>query len=476
MTKTNWITAIALSLALNQARADDWSRFRGPNGLGTTEASALPTEFGPETNVIWKTALPPGYSSPILSKDRIFLTAYEGKKLLTLSLDRETGKILWQAESPRDREDKLDRRNSPASPSAATDGKDVFVFFHHYGIVAYDFEGNERWRYPLGPFNNVYGMGASPILAEDKVILVCDQSTNSFVIALGKEDGRVHWKTDRPEAKSGHSTPVLYYPESGPPQLIVPGSFLLTAYSVDSGEKIWWVSGLSFEMKSTPVLDNGVIYINGYGSPMNQPGKHIKVRSFEEALQQDVNKDGLLTEDEVDNQTKALFGFVDLKSDGLLDSEDWGFYADAMASTNGLLAIKVGGKGDMTDTNILWQYHRAVPQLPSPLLYKGILYMVNDGGIVTTFKPENGEVIGQGRIKDAVDKYYASPVAADGKVYMTSEQGKVAVLKPDGGLTPLVVNDLGESCYATPAIGREGRIYLRTVSTLYCFGSDGVIH
>jgi outer membrane protein assembly factor BamB len=98
--------------------------------------------------------------------------------------------------------------------------------------------------------------------------------------------------------------------------------------------------------------------------------------------------------------------------------------------------------------------------------------MVNDGGIVTTIKPESGEVIAQGRIKDAIDKYYASPVAADGKVYMVSEQGKVAVLKPDGSLTPLVVNDLGESCYATPAIGGEGRIYLRTVSTLYCFGSE----
>ena len=440
--------------------------------MGTTEATGLPTEFGPDKNVIWKTPLPPGYSSPVLTKDRIFLTAYEGRKLLTLALDRETGKMIWRTESPRDREEKLDSRNSPASPSAATDGKNVFVFFHDYGIVSYDYEGNERWRYPLGPFNNVYGMGASPILAEDKVLLVCDQSTHSFVIALGKEDGKVHWKTDRPEAKSGHSTPILYHPEDGSTQLIVPGSFLLTGYSVDSGEKIWWVSGLSFEMKSTPVLDNGTVYINGYGSPMNQPGNHIEVPSFEEALQQDADGDGRLAKEEVDEQTKSLFGFVDLNSDGFLDSEDWGFHKAAMASTNGLLAIKVGGKGDMTDTNILWQYHRAVPQLPSPLLYQNVLYMVNDGGIVTTFKPDSGEVIAQGRLKDAIDKYYASPVAADGKIYIASEQGKVAVLKPDGSLDTIAVNDLGESCYATPAIGKEGRIYLRTVNTMYCFGTD----
>jgi len=472
MTKMKWMTVIVLLLALTQARADDWSRFRGPNGLGTTEATGLPTEIGPETNVIWKTTLPPGYSSPVLSKDRIFLTGYEGKTLLTLCLNKETGKILWRAESPRDREDKLDSRNSPASPSAVTDGKHVFVFFHDYGIVSYDYEGNERWRYPLGPFNNIYGMGASPILAGDKVLLVCDQQTHSFVIALGKEDGKVHWKTNRPEAKSGHSTPILYYPESGSTQLIVPGSFLLTGYSVDSGEKIWWVSGLSVEMKSTPVLANGIVYINGYATPMNQPGEHIKIPSLEEAMQQDADGDGRLTKEEVDEQTKPMFGFVDLNGDGFLDAEDWGFYRAAMASTNGLLAIKVGGKGDMTDTNIVWQYHRAVPQLPSPLLYQNVLYMVNDGGIVTTLKPESGEVIAQGRLKDAIDKYYASPVAADGKVYMASEQGKVSVLKPDGSLEAIAVNDLGESCYATPAIGKEGRIYLRTVSTLYCFGTD----
>lgn len=133
MTLTKWMTALVLSLAMTHASADDWSRFRGPNGLGTTEATSLPTEFGPDKNVIWKTPLPPGYSSPILGRDRIFLTAYEGKTLLTLALDRATGKILWRAESPRDREDKLDSRNSPASPSAVTDGTNIFVFFHDYG-------------------------------------------------------------------------------------------------------------------------------------------------------------------------------------------------------------------------------------------------------------------------------------------------------------------------------------------------------
>ena len=120
-------------------------------------------------------------------------------------------------------------------------------------------------------------------------------------------------------------------------------------------------------------------------------------------------------------------------------------------------------------TNVQWEYHRAVPQLPSPIVYGGVLYMVNDGGIMTTLNPETGAVVKQGRIPGAIDRYYASPVAGDGKVYMTSEKGKIAVLRPDGNLEPVAVNDIGEDIYATPALA-DGRIYVRTVGTLFAFG------
>ncbi|MFQ5742730.1 MAG: PQQ-binding-like beta-propeller repeat protein [Acidobacteriota bacterium] len=467
--------AILLLLQLNTAcatsEAADWSRFRGPNGSGVADAVGLPVEFGPEQNVIWKTALPPGHSSPILSASRIFLTAFEGDRLLTICLDRDTGEILWQRQSPRSREEKLDPRNSPASPSPVTDGEDVYVFFADYGLISYDLDGNERWKLPLGPFDNVYGMGASPILVDDKVLLVCDQSTGSFLIAVAKRDGRIVWRTERPEAKSGHSTPILYKPDDGPLQLIVAGSFFLTAYSVDSGEKLWWVGGLSFEIKSTPVIGDGVVYINGYGSPLNQPGNQIETVSYDDArARHDADGDGSFTEEEVQGTTAASwFDFVDLDADGRLGAEDWRYFRAAMASTNGLLAIRLGGSGDMSEQSVLWEYHRAVPQLPSPLLYESVLYMVNDGGIVTSLDPATGEVLAQGRLKGAVDSYYASPVAADGKIYFVSELGLVAVLAPGGSLDVIKVNDLDDLSYATPAIV-DGRIYLRTRSTLYCFG------
>jgi outer membrane protein assembly factor BamB len=464
---------LLLIAALAAAPASEgWSRFRGPNGSGVSDSRGLPLEFGPTTNVVWKTTLPPGFSSPVIGGDRIFLTAHRGEALLTLALDRRTGRILWEREAPRSRVEPLDKRNNPASPSPVTDGRDVYVFFGDYGVVAYTVEGRERWRVPLGPFNNVYGMGASPVLVDGAVVLVCDQGTNSFIIALDARDGRVRWKTARPEARSGHSTPIVYRPAAGAAQIVVPGSFLLTAYAADTGAKVWWVRGLAFELKSVPVVDGDTVYINGFGSNENEPGRHVDVPLAAEVFPaRDADKDGRLSREELpDRRAQGWMPFIDLDRDQRISRDEWDYYKAALDSENGLLAIRLGGRGDVTATNVRWTYRRAVPQLPSPLVYKNILYMVNDGGIVTSLDPATGEVLKQGRLKGAIDAYFASPVAADDKIFMVSEKGKVAVLKPDGSLDVLALNDLGEDAYATPAI-MDGRLYVRTRSTLYCFGS-----
>jgi outer membrane protein assembly factor BamB len=436
------------------------------------ETSSLPLRFGPNENVVWKTPLAPGRSSPILGGDRIFLTGHQDERLYTYAIDRDTGRVLWEREAPRPRVTEIDNRNDHASPSAAVDGENVYVFFPDFGLLSYDYEGNERWRYPLGPFQNIYGMGASPIVAEDKLVLVCDQNTGSFLLALDKDTGEVAWKVDRPEAKSGHSTPVLRRGEDGVLEVIVPGSFLLTAYEAETGRKLWWVSGLSFEMKSTPVLAEGTIYINGYGAPENQPGAEVDSPSYEEAMQGDADGDGKLARNEVHGHVSGWFGFVDLDGDGLLNQAEWHYYLAALASRNGILAIRTGGEGDMTEQNVVWTYHKRVPQLPSPLLYRDVLYMVNDGGIVTSLNPKSGEVVAQGRLAGAIDNYYASPVASDGKIYLASELGKIAVVSPEGDLEVLAVNDLDELLYATPAIA-DGRLYVRTQTALYCFGKQG---
>ena len=124
--------------------AADWPQFRGPNAFGVSDTTGLPTEFGPVKNVIWRTALPPGHSSPVLSADRIFLTAFSEDRLYVITLERSTGKILWRRELPRMRKQKLHNSNSPASPSVATDGRNAYAFFTDFGLVSYGSDGEER--------------------------------------------------------------------------------------------------------------------------------------------------------------------------------------------------------------------------------------------------------------------------------------------------------------------------------------------
>src|SRR4029079_6029672 len=160
---TSLIAAVITFAPSTRAGAEDWSQFRGPNGTGVSVTSNLPVEFGPGKNMLWKTDLPPGHSSPVLTRDRIYVTAYrkaaekeKDHKLLVISLDRQTGKILWQREVPRSREGRLQNVNGPASPSPVTDGSNVYVFFQEFGLISYDGAGKERWRLPLGPFNMFY--------------------------------------------------------------------------------------------------------------------------------------------------------------------------------------------------------------------------------------------------------------------------------------------------------------------------------
>jgi outer membrane protein assembly factor BamB len=449
----------------------DWSRFRGPNGSGISNASRVPVEFGPEKNLLWRLALPPGHSSPILHDDRIYLTAYRGDALVTIAIDRVKGRILWERAAPQVKTRIVDKRNNPASPSPAVEDSGIYVFFPDYGLIAYEPDGKERWAMPLGPFNNIYGMGASPVIVGDLVILACDQSLGSYVMAVNKRTGRVQWKMDRPEAKSGHSTPIIWRGPDGKDQIIVAGSFLLTSYDASTGRKLWWVGGLSFEMKSTPVIGGDTIYVNGYGAPVNDPGNKVTVPAADEVWKSaDIDGNGVLSKTEFPKFTAAFwFDVADLDTNGTLTRDEWAYYRAALDSENGMLAIRLGGAGDMSDKAMRWKYQRSVPQLPSPLLYGGVLYMVNDNGIVTTLNPDSGAQIKQGRLTGAPGPVFASPIAADGNIFFTTEAGAVVVVAPGGDLAVEMVNDLREDTYATPAFA-DGRIYVRTTAALYAFG------
>ena len=479
----------------------EWSQFRGPNGTGVAETTGLPTEFGPTTNVIWKTALPPGHSSPVLMRDRIFVTAYskvpaasakqnahavqdspiteETYKLLVIALDRASGKILWQREVPRTRVGRLQNVNNPASPSPVTDGSNVYVFFQEFGLVSFDAAGKERWKLPLGPFNMFYGFGASPILVDDKVVLPIDQDNPaSFLIAVDKNNGKLLWKVERPGVISGYSTPIVYQPKQGPKQIVVPESFQLSAYSVADGKRVWWVKGLACEMKSIASHDAEYLYINGWGFPQNQQGQQLKTISWEEGLarydkngDKEIAKTEISGTEKIDRMLSGAFEAFDMDRNEKLNTRDWEVFRAMMAAENGLLSIKMGGEGDQTANAIRWHYYKPVPQVPSTLLYKNVLYMINDSGILLSFDPATGNVLKQGRLHGAIDKYFASPVAADDKVFLIGQGGQVSVLKAAGEWEVLKVNELDDEVYATPAIA-DGRIYIRTRSALYSFGKS----
>ncbi|MFN8008989.1 MAG: PQQ-binding-like beta-propeller repeat protein [Terriglobia bacterium] len=469
---SSWmIFLIFIGMLQANAYAVDWSQFRGPNSSGLAEdCVGLPSEFGPEKNQIWKTELPPGHSSPVLTKEYLFLTGHQERKLYVMGLSRTTGKILWQREVPKTRSEELHKANSPASPSPVTDAKNVYAFFTDFGLIAFTTQGKELWQLPLGPFNNPMGMGSSPILVDDMLILNCDQESGSFLLAVDKETGKIRWRVERPEFTRGFATPIVYEPRGGPRQILVAGSFQLTAYSAETGKELWWVGGMSWQMKGTPVMGNEMIFINGWAGGADE-GQQENVPSFEEILKkEDTNHDGKLSKEEVSNEKlKQDWNSMDLDRDGYLTERDWRFYRLRRSVVNSVSAYRLGEHGDETDTHLVWRYRKSLPNVPSPLLYMNVLYLVKEGGIMTALDAATGAVYKQARLTNAPGDYFASPVAADGKIFAVSQEGKVSVIRPGKDWEVLTTNDLLEECFATPAFD-EGRLYIRTRKAIYCFG------
>ena len=446
---------------------NEWTQFRGPNGTGVAEGFALPAQFSSTQNLIWKIPVPFARSSPVVTADRVFLTASEGDKLITLALDRKTGKVLWRREAARARHMTIYKANDAASPSPVSDGKNVFVFFAELGLISYGPDGKERWRVPLGPFNSFYGMAGSPVLAGNTLVMVCDHRNDSFIVALDARNGKQLWKTSRTNFEA-YSTPAIYKPKDGPAQVIVIGSPTVDAYSLDKGERLWWVTRIGAYPKGVPVLGTDMVYVMADG------GEDPFLPPFDESLKQaDSNKDQRLHRDEMKSNKDASehFGWLDANRDDYIDRAEWDFVRNSTTSGHGLTAVRLAGRGDLTSSNVVWSLKKSYPSIPAPLIYRGVMYLMKEGGIVSSLDPASGQILKQGRTPDALEEYYASPVAADGKVFLVSASGKVTVLKADAQWEILAMNDLDEEVWATPAIA-GGNLYIRTRNSLYSFGAS----
>lgn len=445
---------------------NEWLQFRGPNGTGVAEGFALPAEFSSTKNLVWKTPVPFARSSPVVTSDRVFLTASEADKLVTLALDRNTGKVLWRRDVVRARHMPIYKANDAASPSPVSDGKNVYAFFGELGLISYGPDGKERWRLPLGPFNSFYGMGGSPVLAGNTLVMVCDHRNDSFIIAVDAHNGKVLWKTKRTNFEA-YSTPAIYTPKDGPAQIIVLGSNSVDAYSLDKGERLWWVTRIGAYPKGVPVLGTDMVYILAEG------GDQPFLPPFEESLKADANKDQLIQREEVKGQAEAYehFGWLDANNDGAIDRAEYEFVRNSTAIGHGLTAVRLSGRGDVTSSNVVWRVQKGYPGIPAPLIYRGVMYLMKEGGIVSSLDPASGQVLKQGRTPDALEAYYASPVAGDGKVFVVSASGKVTVLKADAQWEIIATNDLDEEVWATPAIAGKN-LYIRTRNALYSFGAS----
>ena len=447
----------------------DWTRFRGPNGGGVASGRGYPTSLSPDT-VRWRRPLPPGKSSPILTSSHIFLTGERDHTPLVLCLERATGQTLWERSIQTSRQELRHPLNHNASATAVTDGTNVYAFFGDFGLISFDRAGRERWRVPLGPFTIGWGPASSPVLVDGVVVIPLDRLSDWYIAAFDQNSGKQRWRMDRHPFSHNYSTPILRVSKDGTREIVVLGPDKVVAYDPRDGKERWVAAVPGGSIVSSPALHDDVFVSANYAVD--------SYPTFAEFLKtHDKNGDNLLQEDEYAGLAPVLGRFAKNAGnrDGVISEDEWiKAYGDLSAGVAGrpvvtaqrLLARE---DGRVTATK-LWEHFRNVPNVPSPLVYEGVLYLVANGVIVTTVDINTGRMAKVGRIPGVLGDCYASPVAADGKLFVISETGTAAVLKAGWQWDTLSVTDLGEECYATPALGGVS-VFVRTMGSLSCYSA-----
>ncbi|HEY5315512.1 MAG TPA: PQQ-binding-like beta-propeller repeat protein [Pirellulales bacterium] len=398
--------------------AENWPQWRGPRNDGTSLETGLPTSWSRTENVAWRTPLPgPAGATPVVWQDRIFLTSAKDLDLLLMCFNT-AGKLLWERQvSSGDRPVRGDEGNS-ASPSPATDGQHVWTFMADGVLACYDFDGQQVWKQNLqdryGKFDIQFGMTSTPILDGDRLYVQLLHSSAALVLALDKATGEEIWKQDRPsdataECEHSYASPFLY--RAGKHEFLVThGADLVVAHRLTDGKEIWRCGGMNPKGRYNPTL-------RFVASPVGVPGL-IVVPS---------------------------------------------------AKNGPVLAISPTARGDITERPLghLWTRPQNTPDVPSPLVFGGLVYLCRENGVLICLDAKTGQEIYQQRTHS--QRHRASPVYGDGKVYCTARDGVVTVVKAGRKFEVLASNDLGETISSSPAIS-GGRIYLRTFDALYAIG------
>jgi outer membrane protein assembly factor BamB len=405
--------------------------------------------------------------------------------LWTIALRTRDGRERWRRPAPVEALETVHAFSSPASPTPATDGERVYVYFGSFGLVAYDFAGKEAWRHPLETPPTKYGTASSPIVRGEHVIVQRDgNSTASELRAVDRRSGRTAWTAARPTLKESYSTPMSWVHTRGE-DLITVGNGRVTAYDPTNGRERWSAKGVTFQPAAVAVAGDGLLFASspgGGGGEVDAPAWADLIRDH------DANGDGALASAEVPETVgvhlrkevprdvpgnfltiRYVLGITDGDKDGVTTQAEWdAFGAMRAANQSNVLALRPGGEGDVTDTHLAWKGLRGIPEMPSPLLYRGRLWFVRDGGILTSYEPATGRIVLDPQRLGTGGQYAASPVAAAGRIYAANVNGTITVLEAGDSLQVLSRNDLGERILATPALVRD-TLYVRTEKHLWAF-------
>jgi outer membrane protein assembly factor BamB len=354
-----------------------------------------------------------------------------------------------------------------------TDGKRVVSYFGSCGLFCYDLSGKELWNYalPTATTPGDFGSGVSPILADGLVVLVRDELKGSKILALDLAEGSLKWQKER-QSPISFSTPVLWDTPGGK-QIVVAGYGRMIGYDLKSGEEMWSVAGMPAACCASPMVVGGTLFFAGW-SPGDPAEKEFKMPTFDELLKQaGEEKLGYLTRAGAEKtMLKNFFDNNDTNHDGKITRDEWDANMKLMsASRNSAFALKPGGKGDVTETHVLWKKTKGLPYVPSGIVYQGQLVLIKDGGLVTAYDAKTGKDVYVQERAAAAGRYYASPVAANGYIYFTTlDDGAVTVLKAGADKPTVAARNpaLGERVAATPAIA-DDTIYVRTAEHLYAF-------
>lgn len=469
------VAAWSLLLLVRPAGADaapsNWPQFRGVNACGVSLDAHPPEKFGPDENVLWRVAVPWSPSSPCVWADRIFLTTFNDGKLEVRCHARTDGTLRWSTGiTPESIEDHHHLDGSPAASTPATDGRHVVSYFGSFGLICHDIDGKELWRrpLPLALSGGRFGTGTSPVIVGDTVLLNRDQYQYSSLLALDVASGKTKWETPRPEITGSFGTPTLWR-NAGTDEVVVAGSAVLKAYDFKTGAERWSIPGVAGTVCTTPVSGSGLLFFAAWS-----PGQADSPRqTWEKFLEtHDKNHDGVVEISEITESRRDYLRAFDRNRDGKITPEDWErIKAGDARAENVLIAVKPGGAGDISDSHVAWKFRKALPYVPSPLHYEDRIYLVKDGGLISSLDAKTGEPFyAQERIAGANGNYYASPIAVDGRIIVASLPGKLSVIKA-GGTKPEVLHqvDFHSRILATPAVVGE-QIYVRTVTDLWAFG------